>query len=122
MSNVPTKFSGENGATIGAYVTGYAASIALSVMAYLLVRQHSSGKTTLIILVISLAMIQCITQLRFFLHLGRETRPRWKLLVFLLMLMVVCILVFGSLWIMSNLNKRMTPQQMETYMKSQDAL
>jgi hypothetical protein len=33
--------------------------------------------------------------------------------------MVVCILVFGSLWIMNNLNYRMTPQQIQSYMDNQ---
>src|SRR5205814_6251871 len=112
MKSVATKTPLKDNATVSSYVTGYIASIALSVMAYLLVRQHASGKTTLVALVVALAMVQFIAQLRFFLHLGREARPRWKLLVFLLMLMVVSILVFGSLWIMSNLNKHMTPQQM----------
>jgi hypothetical protein len=31
----------------------------------------------------------------------------------------VSILVFGSLWIMGNLNYRMSPQQMNTYMTDQ---
>jgi cytochrome o ubiquinol oxidase subunit IV len=58
----------------------------------------------------------------FFLHLGRETRPRWKLAVFLFMLGVILILVFGSLWIMTNLNYRMMPKQMVQYMNSQAGL
>jgi hypothetical protein len=32
---------------------------------------------------------------------------------------VVLILVFGSIWIMNNLNYRMTPEQINTYMNNQ---
>ena len=38
------------------------------------------------------------------------------------MLGIVLIIVGGSVWIMNNLNYRMTPQQMEQYLKSQDSL
>ena len=64
-------------------------------------------------------LAQFFTQLLFFLHLGRETKPRWKLLVFLFMTMIVAILVFGSLWIMYNLNYHMTLQQMYQYLNNQ---
>jgi cytochrome o ubiquinol oxidase subunit IV len=108
--------------TLHGYVTGFAVSIFLTITAYLLVTNHAFAKPVLVIAVIVLALTQFITQLVYFLHLGRETKPRWKLLVFLLMVMVVLILVFGSLWIMTNLNYNMSPQQMQTYMQNQDGL
>ena len=58
-------------------------------------------------------------RLYFFLHLGKETKPRWKLYVFGFMVSVVLIIVFGSIWIMNNLNYRMTPAQINQYMNSQ---
>ena len=39
-----------------------------------------------------------------------------------LVVVVVLILVFGTLWIMNNLNYRMTPQKINTYMQNQDNL
>lgn len=104
------------------YVSGYILCLALTVSAYLLVTRHVAHGTAIIAAVIALALLQFMVQLLFFLHLGRETRPRWRLVVFLLMLTVICILVFGSLWIMSNLNYRMTPGQMNTYMQNQQGL
>lgn len=108
--------------TLRAYVTGYALSIVLTLTAYLLVTHHSFPRQAVIMAAVGLALTQFLVQLVFFLHLGTEAKPRWKLVVFMFMIMVVAILVFGSLWIMSNLNYRMTPQQINTYMRNQDGL
>jgi cytochrome o ubiquinol oxidase operon protein cyoD len=108
--------------TLRTYVTGFVASIVLTIAAYLLVTHRALSRRTLIAAVIGLALAQFLVQLLFFLHLGRETKPRWKLMVALFMVMVVLILVFGSLWIMTNLNYRMTPDQINKYMNSQAGL
>lgn len=120
-SNSPVVVSRHEGKTagVGSYVLGYVSSLYITLTAYLLVRHHSLSKTVLVASVTGLALLQFIIQLVFFLHLGRETKPRWKLVVFLFMLLVVGILVGGSLWIMTNLNYRMTPQQITNYMNSQ---
>jgi cytochrome o ubiquinol oxidase operon protein cyoD len=108
--------------TLASYVTGYIFSIYLTVTAYLVVYNHLFSHLTLTVIIIGLALVQFVVQMVFFLHLGRETRPRWKLAVMLFMIMVVLILVGGSLWIMSNLNVRMTPQQENNYMNNQQGL
>jgi cytochrome o ubiquinol oxidase operon protein cyoD len=105
--------------TLMSYVIGFVSSVALTLTAYLLVVHRSLSHKLLISVIVALALAQFAVQLLFFLHLGRETKPRWKLFVFLFMVMVVLILVFGSLWIMNNLNYRMTPEQINTYMNNQ---
>ncbi len=102
------------------YITGYILSVALTLTAYLLVKEHTFDRRALIAGVAVLAISQFIVQMLFFLHLGLETKPRWKLVVMGFMLGVILIIVFGSLWIMYNLNYRMTPQQVNHYLKSQD--
>ena len=104
------------------YVIGYLLSIVLTLTAYLMVTNHGAGRRVLIGLLVVLALIQFFVQIYYFLHLGTETRPRWKLAVFLFMTGVVLILVFGSLWIMDNLNVRMTIPQQVQYMNNQDGL
>lgn len=106
-------------ATLRSYVIGFIWSIGLTLIAYGLVVYRTFSPALLVAAVIGLALIQFLIQLLFFLHLGRETKPRWKLFVFLFMVMVVAILVFGSLWIMNNLNYRMTPGQINTYLNNQ---
>ncbi len=106
--------------TLRSYIVGFVSSVVLTLIAYLLVISHRyTDRSTIVAAIIGLALVQFIVQIVFFLHLGKETKPRWKLFVFLFMVMVVLILVFGSLWIMNNLNYRMTPQQMDQYMNDQ---
>lgn len=94
----------------GAYFAGYIFSLALTLAAFALVWwQADSDRQVfsdgfLLAWVAALAMVQLLTQLVFFLHLGRESKPRWNLAVLLFAATIVIILVFGSLWIMQNLN------------------
>lgn len=119
-STVATTRNEQN--TLGMYVTGFVFSVTLTLLAYLLTTHHTFTRDWLIAVIIGLALVQFIVQLVFFLDLGRDSRPRWKLLVFWFMIAVVMILVFGSLWIMNNLNYRMMPQQVQQYLNSQDGL
>jgi cytochrome o ubiquinol oxidase operon protein cyoD len=101
------------------YVTGFVLSIILTLVAYLMVVHHSFTADRIIAVIVALALCQFMVQMLFFLHLGKETKPRWKLFVLFFMIMVVLILVFGSIWIMNNLNYRMTPEQINTYINNQ---
>lgn len=89
---------------LSSYVTGFLASIYLTVTAYLLVAHHLFNGWALVMTIAGLAVVQLVVQLVFFLHLGKESKPRWNLMAFLFMLLVVIIVVSGSLWIISNLN------------------
>ena len=101
------------------YVTGFVLSIILTLVAYLMVIHHGFTVDRIIAVIVALALCQFMVQMLYFLHLGKETKPRWKLFVLLFMIIVVLILVFGSIWIMNNLNYRMTPEQINTYLNNQ---
>lgn len=104
-----------NQGTLKSYVAGFGLSLVFTLTAFYLVTQHALPARLLIAAVISLALAQFTAQLLLFLHLGTETSPRWKLLSFGFMLLVVAIIVFGSLWIMNNLNYHMTPTDTSNY-------
>lgn len=104
------------------YITGFVLSLLLTIAAYLMVTNHTLNGRVLVGAVISLAIIQLLVQLLFFLHLGRESRPRWNLLVFTFMLGVLMILVFGSLWIMQNLNYHVIPQDTNTHILKDEGI
>jgi cytochrome o ubiquinol oxidase operon protein cyoD len=87
-----------------AYLWGFFLSMALTLAAYFTVAQDLLTGRYLIGAIIALALLQAIVQLILFLHLGTEHKPHWNSLVFFFMAMVVLILVFGSLWIMHNLD------------------
>jgi len=89
--------------TIKSYVIGFTASLLLTSVSFLLVaKEMVSGH-----ILIALALLQAAIQLRFFLHLGQEAKPRWETLIFYFMLLLLAIVAFGTLWIMSDLNDRM---------------
>jgi cytochrome o ubiquinol oxidase subunit IV len=109
--------------TVATYINGFVLSVALTLAAYLLVVQHALSSRVVIAGIVTLALAQFMVQLVCFLHLGRETKPRWKMMVLLFMVMVVVILVFGSLWIMSNLDYNMNnPKDVNTYLRNQDGI
>jgi cytochrome o ubiquinol oxidase operon protein cyoD len=84
----------------------------LTLIAFYLVGNHSFSSTGLKLVVLLLAVIQLFVQTVFFLHLGKESKPRWNLIVFGFAVMVVFIVVVGSLWIMNNLGYHMaSPEQ-----------
>lgn len=103
------------------YLVGFLSAFVLSFAAFWLVTSRPVDGGWLIAALISLAVVQLIVQLVFFLHIGTESRPRWNLTALLFMLIMLVVIVAGSLWIMNNLNYNMmmTPEQMEDYMKVQ---
>lgn len=93
-------------ATYTSYVIGFSLSLLLTFVAYFFVWMHFFTRMTLIYTIAGLAVIQAVIQLLFFLHLGKESKPRWETAVFFFMVMVLLIIAIGSLWIMYNLNTR----------------
>jgi cytochrome o ubiquinol oxidase operon protein cyoD len=105
------------------YVIGFVLSVALTLTAYAFVVGDVLEGWALTYALVSLALIQTLVQLLFFLHLRHEAEPRWKLLVFDFMLVIVAILVFGTLWIMNNLNYHMmSPEQTDTYLMEEEGI
>ena len=86
------------------YAIGFGLSILLTLAAYFLVLKQIFSGAVLDASVALLGMVQAAAQLIYFLHMLKEPRPRWNLVMFLFMLMVLILIVFGSLWIMNNLN------------------
>jgi cytochrome o ubiquinol oxidase operon protein cyoD len=104
--------------TISQYVAGFVLSLAITLVAYATVQHHiNTGHvfptdSAMVAILSILAIAQLMVQLVFFLHLNRESKPRWNLLVAGFAVLVVLIVVFGSLWIMGNLNyhhEQLTP-------------
>ena len=106
------------------YVIGFVGSLVLTLSAYFLTVHHVGNRNLLFAILAVLAFSQFILQLFYFLHVGREFPPKFKLMLTAFMILVVTILVGGSLWIMFSLNGRVMPsqQQMVKYMNSQDNL
>ena len=95
------------------YIIGYILSMVLTIAAFGIVGMHLSTHhqtptdQIVMMLLVVFAIAQLVVQAVFFLHLGKEPKPRLNLMAFLFMILVVVIIVFGSLWIMQNLNYHM---------------
>lgn len=98
--------------TITSNLLGFFLSLGLTLVAYYLVVSQSFTPLTLLASISGLAIVQLIVQLIFFLHLNQESSPRWNLLAFIFMFLVIFLLVGGSLWIMYHLNDRVMPTMM----------
>lgn len=89
---------------IASYVIGFFVSIALTLVAYFAVTLQLLRSTPLVMTILALATVQAIVQLFLFFQIGKEKKPHWKTIVLLFMVLVLVVIVFGSLWIMYNLN------------------
>ena len=88
------------------YWIGYGLSLLFTLTAFYLVWAKKVEGPTFII---ALALAQFVTQLIFFLHLGKESKAHWNMILFGFMILVVAIIVLGTLWIMFGLNRRVMP-------------
>ncbi|MBI5273965.1 MAG: cytochrome C oxidase subunit IV family protein [Chlamydiales bacterium] len=88
---------------------GFFSSIILILAAYFIAKSQLLTGFTLTFTIVGIGAIQVLFQLIFFLHLGIESKPRWNLLIFLFMLLIIAVLVGGSLWIMYSLNYTLMP-------------
>ncbi len=119
-SHLQNQSVGQHG-SVANYTTGFVLSVILTLTAYFLVANENLrlGGWGLAYAIIGLAIVQLIVQLIFFLNLlsvNRGSEPRWNLLLFDFMLLIVVIVVIGSVWIMNNIhyNTNVTsPKQIE---------
>jgi cytochrome o ubiquinol oxidase operon protein cyoD len=123
MSHKLPQAASEDHVTLSSYIAGFVLSLATTIAAYVVVTEKLYSKNGIIAAIAILAVAQFIVQMLFFMHLGQEKKPRWKLLALVFMTGVVMIIVLGSLWIMNHLDyNMMSSKQMQQYMDSQDGL
>jgi len=90
-------------------IIGYLLSILLILAAYYIAVEKLLVGVPLLITVIGIGTVQAILQFIFFFHLGIEKKPRWNLIMFLFMVLVLVIIVTGCIWIMYNLDYYVMP-------------
>lgn len=92
--------------SIKPYIIGLFFSLLFTLTAYIFTTKSLLTGWPLNLVLISCCLAQIVVQLLFFLHLQDEQKPRFNLLAFLFMLLVVAIVVIGSIWIIYHLNNR----------------
>ena len=89
MPRIKKAHSGAQQGTFTSYTIGFSLSIVFTMVVYWMVIAHvHSGHlkyshNLLTATITILAVVQLLTQLVFFLHLNKESKPRWNLLVLL---------------------------------------
>lgn len=93
--------------TLSSYITGLALCVILTLIAFGLVSERWLSVENTYIGLALLAVVQLFVQVICFLRLNVNEEGRWTSMSFLFSIFVVIILVFGTLWIMYNLNYNM---------------
>lgn len=104
-----------NHLSLKSYIVGFGLSLLLTLVPYLLVAQGMAPRSILVPAVVVAAILQLFVQLGFFLHLSFKPAERDGLLGFVSTAIIILTIVFGSLWIMDNLNYFMMDPVMEEY-------
>jgi cytochrome o ubiquinol oxidase operon protein cyoD len=91
----------ENHGTLKSYVTGFILSIILTIIPLYLVTHHALSRGMLIVAIMTMAVLQFVIQLVFFMHIRESEKPRYNLLALLLGIVFVLTIVIGSMWIMT---------------------
>lgn len=95
--------------TVLSYVIGFVLSLVFTFIPYHLVTNQKLTGTTLLITILAFAIVQMVIQVIFFLHLGRGPKPKWNLFFFVATVGAITAVVGGSVFIMSNLYRNMSP-------------
>lgn len=91
-------------------VTGFITSLSLTLIAYFIIvnpEYFNLSIHTAITVIFTLALIQSLVQLIFFIDVWKKDEWRWNLLVFISTVSIIFIVIFFSIWIMNHLNYNM---------------
>jgi cytochrome o ubiquinol oxidase subunit IV len=91
------------------YIIGFILSLIFTFIPYYIVVNKVISGDALLATILGIAVIQMIIQIVFFLHLGRERKPRWQLYFFIGTVGAILVVVGGSWFIMKHLHYNMAP-------------
>jgi len=111
MSENTHNHSSENGehGTVVSYLIGFMLSLFLTVIPYYIVVNKVVTGNKLLVTILGFAFVQMLVQIFFFLHLGRGPKPLYNVLFFVATVGLIVVAVGGSIFIMNNLYRNMSP-------------
>jgi cytochrome o ubiquinol oxidase operon protein cyoD len=113
-ANRPTALAIDPGPTAdetrNGYLLGFLLAAALTVVPFWLVmaRPLGGGLQTGAV-VMALAAVQVVVQMKYFLHVNARAEGGWNLVALVFTVLFVAIVLSGSIWIMYHLNANMMP-------------
>jgi len=108
--------------TLTSYITGFVLSLVFTLIPYYLVVNKSFKGNALLATIIGFAGVQLVIQVVFFLHLGREKKPRWNLLFLISTVGLIILVVGASIWIMHHLHYNMMPEDVTNKVANDEAV
>jgi cytochrome o ubiquinol oxidase subunit IV len=106
------------GAELRTYFIGLALSIALTAAAFLCIgAQHIIYAPGIVMAVVVFGLAQVGIHLVFFLHMTTSPDNTNNALALAFGFLIVCLIVFGSIWIMYHMNHNMVPLQEQMTMQ-----
>lgn len=91
-------------------VTGFISSLILTLTAYFIILNpefFNFNIKTAILVIFTLALIQSLVQLIFFINVWKEEGTLWNLGIFISTVSIIFIIIYFSIWIINHLNYNM---------------
>jgi cytochrome o ubiquinol oxidase operon protein cyoD len=99
------------------YAVGLALAIGLTVASFAILKTHLIYGPGIPMALLTLAVAQMGVHLVFFLHITTSPDNTNNVLALAFGVLIVCLVVFGSIWIMDHLNHNMIPASMMMQMQ-----
>lgn len=93
---------------VKSYLLGYLFSIVLTILSFLVVTEKIFSSEINYLIILLSAISQIIVHFLYFLHLNFSSEGIWNIVTLLFSIIIIFIVVFGSIWIMFNLNHHMS--------------
>jgi cytochrome o ubiquinol oxidase operon protein cyoD len=104
---------------VGGYVTGLALAIFLTIASFWVTRTGLIYGPALAVALLVLAVAQMGIHLIFFLHITTDPDNTNNVLALAFGALIVCLVVFGSIWVMTHMNQNMMPIPMDKLLQMQ---
>ena len=108
-SRTPGLESQEAHGSLRGYTIGYVSAIALTIAAFTVATSTGMAPFSIESALAVLAIAQMLVHLIFFLHINTAPVQKTNILAFTATMLIIAIVVIGSMWIMSHLNRNMIP-------------
>jgi cytochrome o ubiquinol oxidase subunit IV len=99
---------------VGGYVTGFVLAVILTAASFWVTRTNFIYGPALAVALLVLAVAQMGIHLVFFLHITTDPDNTNNVMALAFGVLIVCLVVFGSLWVMTHLNQNMMQMPMHT--------
>jgi cytochrome o ubiquinol oxidase subunit IV len=104
---------------LGGYLLGLALAVLLTIASFWVIRTNLVYGPALAVALLVLAVAQMGIHLIFFLHITTDADNTNTVMALAFGVLIVCLVVFGSIWVMMHLNQNMMPMPMDQVLRAQ---